>query len=456
MDNEFMKAEFVTKAILAYMREGKNFPDADAAEFIDSMQLIDNLRNEIYMKYESKKDSIKWVLDILNDDKNGKRVGLASSMLKKVAKEDEDIMKCFEIRWKKEDKNERGDRYLQNRLMWRILDKDNLEPEWNRHFLDFIFNNWKVFDDFNKHFYGTGKEAENRLLNRIVDTGIPESKKWIYLCTVPRFFNNRIQAKALISIGYTMDSSFVRNATKKLLDKSFSNGFISEDNINDNPGTVSSINRDDIPDYIIRAVMAYIREGNRPDETSADYLNRVPIIDALRKEITKDDLNEWLRETIKMVEGEVAGFYLSLLKIYSTSEDAIISREINEFLCKQWEDANPFLKAHLMWRILDYDKLSQEWHRKIFKFVFENWDTFKSVSAKFLGTPQTIVNEALNRLGDFSYPESKKWATLCRVPEVTDNEDAAHSLVKLGLLMKDEFTREVAGALLERFYSEQK
>jgi hypothetical protein len=449
--DEFINATFVADAIMSYMRKGeKYFPNAEESEFIDCMQLIDNLRDRV------RDDDISWILERFERD-NGQRAGLASSMLKKVAKQNKEVMTRFEERWKRESTKEgEKDIYLQNRLMWRILGKDNLEPEWNRHFLNFVFNNWKVFDDFNKHFYGTGKEAENRLLKRIGDTGIPESKKWIYLCTVPRFFDNTIQAKALISIGYTIDSSFVRNATKKLLDKFFSNGFFSGGNINENLDPISNINRNDILHYIIRAIMDYIRKGNRPDEISADYLNRVPIIDALRKEITKDDLKEWLCETIKMVEGEAVGFYLSLLRGFTISSDAVVSQEMNEFLCKQWEGASSFQKAHLMWRILDYDKLSHEWHRRIFKFVFENWDTFKFVATKFLGSPHTIVNEVLHRLGDSSYSESQKWATLCCLPGVTDNEEAAHSLIKLSLLMENEFTREVAGALLERFYPEQK
>jgi hypothetical protein len=59
----------------------------------------------------------------------------------------------------------------------------------------------------------------------------------------------------------------------------------------------------------------------------------------------------------------------------------------------------------------------------------------------------------LRRLGDPSFPESKKWAYLCRVPQVAEDQEAAKSLVTMGLLMQDEFTRHVAGVLLDRFFS---
>ncbi len=113
------------------------------------------------------------------------------------------------------------------------------------------------------------------------------------------------------------------------------------------------------------------------------------------------------------------------------------------------------MRAHLMWRILDYPSLPSEWHRKIFDFIIEteeNWKEFKEVSAKFLGTPQTIVISVLKRLAEPTFPESKKWAYLCSVPEVAEDQAAAKALVSLGCYMSDPFTQEVAEVLLRRFF----
>lgn len=193
------------------------------------------------------------------------------------------------------------------------------------------------------------------------------------------------------------------------------------------------------------AVVSYIRVGHLPTEEEADVLNRLPQINLLRTRIKEEDL-AWVFDVLEKRSGEVAGLYLSFLRQYTKRP------EVQARLRERWESAAPFLRAHLMWRILDDPDLPEEWHQRLFDFVLAEWSTFQQVSLKFLGTPQTVVVQALKRIGDPSFPDSKKWAYLCRVPEVAEDQEAAKALVALGLQMKDPFTREVAQKLLDRFF----
>jgi hypothetical protein len=106
-----------------------------------------------------------------------------------------------------------------------------------------------------------------------------------------------------------------------------------------------------------------------------------------------------------------------------------------------------------MWRILDDPQLPDEWHRTIFDFVIAEWETFSGVVRMFLGGPKSIIPNVLRRLGDASYPESKKWINFCRLPEIAEDQEAAKALVSLGRLMPDPFCREVAEVLLQRFFA---
>ncbi len=213
-----------------------------------------------------------------------------------------------------------------------------------------------------------------------------------------------------------------------------------------NEDCTSSLNTDDRA-FIASAVMERIRkgEGFLPDEQAADMLNRLPLIDHLRQKVLASDLS-WIQGAISEQKPELAGLMLSLLRKFDTTPAT------QGFLAGKWQTASPFLKAHLMWRLLDAESMSDDKKREILDFVLNNWSVFNVVSAKFLGSPDTIVSAARSRLADPSFPASKKWSYLCRVVEPATDKSAAKALISLYLNDPDEFTRHVARALLDRFF----
>ena len=429
MNNEFLKAKFVADAVMAYMRDA-NFPNDSQAAYLDARPLIDALRGRI------EPEDISIHLDIINKQA-AQAAGLSISLLRLHNKINSDILKCFEDRWKT------ANPYLRNRIMWRMLDiKDSAFIEkWREELAEFVFSEWNTFRDFNLKFYGGPNQVISSMLSRFGDTTFPDSKKWVYLCSAIEVVDDPNAARAIVNMGLNMSDDFTRSVAGKLLKHFFSD--------KDGSGPVRApepeTDEHDGIDYVADAVIFSLRAGNLPDEESGDYLNRLPIVDMLRDRINKDDL-QWIIEVLEKETGEVAGLFLSLIRKFDLQPD------VKSFLRNRWESANAFLKAHLMWRILDDPELPEEWNRKIFDFILAEWETFHKVSLKFLGTPETVVMQALKRIGDPTFPDSKKWSYLCRVPEVASDQESAKALVSMGLTMKDPFAREVAGILLERFF----
>jgi hypothetical protein len=198
-------------------------------------------------------------------------------------------------------------------------------------------------------------------------------------------------------------------------------------------------------EFLADAVLEHLRRGAVPSEADADLLNRLPIIDWLRERVQRPDV-EWLIRVIATQEGEFAGLCLSLLRKFDTGP------AIQSVLQQRWSGASAFLKAHLMWRILDDPKLPEQWHEELFSFILREQDVFHAVSLKFLGTPDTVVEKARQRYEDPQFPQSKKWSYLCRVAGVAANPGEARRFLEVALSSLDPFTRRVATTLLNRFY----
>jgi hypothetical protein len=111
------------------------------------------------------------------------------------------------------------------------------------------------------------------------------------------------------------------------------------------------------------------------------------------------------------------------------------------------------MQSHLLWRILDDPDLPAEWHQRLFDFVLGEWATFQAVSAKFLGPREELVVRTLERYADPAFPESKKWAYLCRVPRASADPKAERALLLVGMMSPHAFTRFVAEQLMNRFFA---
>ena len=146
---------------------------------------------------------------------------------------------------------------------------------------------------------------------------------------------------------------------------------------------------------------------------------------------------------------ELSGLLLSLLQPFDRSS------EIHGFLLGIWSNASTPLRAHLLWRILDMPDLSEGVKKDIFGFILDEWEAFNFASAKFLACDPPIIDQIRNRLNDVRFPAEKRWVYLCRAVKPEPDKNAVRQLLVDNLGCEDQFTRQVAGILLQRFFPEQ-
>jgi hypothetical protein len=324
------------------------------------------------------------------------------------------------------------------------MDDPELPASWHEQIYEFVLGEWGAFADFNQTFYGQGKEGVSNLLARLGSPEFPITKKWVYLCCVPVVLTNNDATQGVLEFGRTLNDPFAKKVAGELLQRLSAGGFEALPT----PSSPGDYADNVFLDFVSDAILSYLRTGHQPKDEDANRLNQVPLIDLLRSRITTGDVS-WITAVVAADSGSLAALYLSLIKNFDTRSD------IKDILRHRWETANPYLRAHLMWRILDDPQLPEEWHRAIFNFVIAEWATFSEVVRKFLGGPKSVIPNVLRRLGDASYPESKKWINFCRLPEIAEDQEAAKALVSLGRFMPDPFCKEVAEVLLQRFFEVQ-
>jgi hypothetical protein len=159
-----------------------------------------------------------------------------------------------------------------------------------------------------------------------------------------------------------------------------------------------------VDDNTISRQMSRLRSGYYPTEAEALAWNTAENTHLLRSEITEADL-EWIVPRIQEDEGPRASFYSALLQPLATNP------EVRKFLSQRFETASPYLKAQLLWRLLDDAALPNATHIKLFEFVISDWELFQSSCVAYLGNPSVIVQAALGRLAEC--PASRRWIYLC-------------------------------------------
>jgi len=429
MSFEFLRSDFVADALVNSFEQCR-FPDDRQAVLFDRRFIIDGLRVRLSPTF------VPMLMRTVNTQ-TGPSAGLAAALLRPHVEAPE-VRDALQKRWRS------ASPYLRNRLMWQLLSDRNLSTYWQETFLHFLITDWEVCRDFHYAFYGPREQALDRFLHRLGDSSLADGEKWIYLCCALGEVRDRNAADVLCSLGSTM-GAFAHRLSKSLVERIFASAETAphdhrpQDPEQDRPGL----------GFAADAIVGFLRQGHIPSEGEADWLNRLPIVDFVRSRMTEDDLR-WIWPVVEAESGERFGLYLSLLRMFTARQG------VQQRLQQRWQTANPFEKAHLIWRILDDPQLAEEWHRRLFRFVLSDWEEFQRVSLKFLGTPNTVVQQTLKRVGDPSFPDSKKWAYFCRVPTVSDDPEAGKALVNLGLLIGDKFTKEVAAELLKRFFGQAK
>lgn len=178
-----MEAQLDAAAVLEGMRAA-DYPMGAQAELVDRLPTIDRLRQLVSA------DDIDWLLPLL-DHSDDRLAGLAASMLR-FQRNDQRVRQKYEKTW------QRDSVYLKGRVMWRLLDYDDLAQEWHEQFRLFVVNHWSDFVVFNREFYGLGDDGFGRFLHRLNDSSYASQKRWIYMFSIPVLVEDRQGAELLI------------------------------------------------------------------------------------------------------------------------------------------------------------------------------------------------------------------------------------------------------------------
>ena len=200
--------------------------------------------------------------------------------------------------------------------------------------------------------------------------------------------------------------------------------------------------------FVADAVLAHLQSGKRPSVDEAVALTRLPLVAALRARIAPDDEN-WVVDLVNM-SGNYAKLGVSLIKNLAKKQAHVRELLRTRFLNAEGADAS--LRAWLFWKILDDPTLDQQWHKRLFDYAMEEWDTFRGPTLEHFGTPEQVLPLVLERLADASRPKSKQWASLVCLPVAADKA-AAKAVILLCHASLDEFGKKVADDLLKRFFS---
>lgn len=430
----FQDSSYVGDSVFSRLRT--HLPTEAEAAYLDCRPLIDQMRSA------SAPADREWLLQTARTAPDGV-AGLAISLLRH--HRDAELMAEFQGMW------DRASPFVRNRLMWRLADDPHLGEDWRRELFRFATSDagWPVFRDFNLGFYGPPEARLASLIDRVGDEDFPVRKKWLYALSIPEGLPDGRSARSLLRLARLAGDDFAVEVVDYIQEKwPARNDGKPAWNVPE-----ASVMADGL-DYVADALVCSMRSRVRPDERTADLLNRLPIVDRLRSRIEIGDVEDWVRPVLNEETGEVAGLYLSLLKRHDTVPD------VAKDLKRRWEVAkSPFMRAHLMWRILDDPDLEEDWHRRIFAFVMEEWQTFHEVSLKFLGTPESVIFKVLRRMADPDYPDTKRWSYLCRMVDVGADQEAVRSLLVLtgrnpGTAFASRFAAEVASHLVDRFCPE--
>jgi hypothetical protein len=192
-------------------------------------------------------------------------------------------------------------------------------------------------------------------------------------------------------------------------------------------------------------LMNRLRSGYLPTEAEATAWNVEQTVHGLRGQITQSDLS-WIMPSIAKGDDSRTAFYLALLQPLGAEP------EVRAFLTERFESASPYLKAQLLWRLLDDAALSEAAHAMLFAFVMSNWELFQASCVAYLGDGRQILQAVLRRFGEC--PASKRWVYLCCLPGYADDQQAVKGLLTITAASADAFMAKVADSLLERFFAE--
>jgi hypothetical protein len=194
--------------------------------------------------------------------------------------------------------------------------------------------------------------------------------------------------------------------------------------------------------YLSKKAIDDLRNNKQLDEDLADALNSYPLLDCQRKHIIIEDKG-WLKSLASSSQSHIAELCINLMHPLREEKD------IKELLFDLWESSSSKynIKMQIMWRILDYEEISEEMHKSIYSFVRSNWEKWINYVVEKFGGKNKVLESCQERLQNPAFPKSKAWVYLC-IAVGSDNTVEAKNLIENYINSKASINTVVAKDLL--------
>ena len=146
----------------------------------------------------------------------------------------------------------------------------------------------------------------------------------------------------------------------------------------------------------------------KASEQDAVVLDNKKLIYELREQVSAADCVTLIDKCYdNNISSKVKCLYITLTRKYCTIDP------VRQLMQTLWKHADNILKEAILWRLLDDDTLSVEWHRELLQYVKNNFSTyFKDSIISYYGDGKGGINEVIDSLNDNRFPDSKKWIYL--------------------------------------------
>lgn len=204
--------------------------------------------------------------------------------------------------------------------------------------------------------------------------------------------------------------------------------------------------------YVADAIVNRLASGLWPSEEDAAHLIYASEIPRMRLLVSDDPrLASELLQVASTETGHRAAFFLALLRYVAA--EAKCAQSLRDLFLKNC-DTYPVFACHLIWRLLDDPELPLDWHQTLFKYVLDHWDSWKRHSAEFEEPgPRETATVVESRLGDPTFPASKKWIYLLCLPDgLAADLEEARRIVERETGSSDNFRSHVAQEIARRFW----
>jgi hypothetical protein len=415
--------KYIASKVIEDIRAGKLLSD-ELASSINAREYVDHLRSAVEGR------DVDQLMSMFKNESGASGV-LALTILKRFVREPR-VEQFVRALWPTDAPFRR-----KVGIVSRLLDVNTLEPKLHEELYEFVKQNLGSFLEWLTPWWGGTDMVLPVCLARLKDKDFPASKHWLYLCGALGAPDKKAVADLLTEYRSSKNTFIARVAVEMLAELQ---GI--------SPGQAKSVNATDgaIANYLASKVIEDIRTGKQLSDGLAANLDASKYVVHLRNAVEESDVATLLN----IIETQSEPFGLLALTMLKRH---VNTKKVEMSLRELWRRETRFrTKVGVTFRLLDLDHLEPAMHEELYAFIKQNLQPFLEWLTWWSGGPDRVLPHCLSRLKDQTFPTSKHWLFLCRLPGSSDRE-AVTVLLEKYRSSPDAFLARVATEMLAELQS---